>query len=84
MREQRVLLEHGIHRALIGRHTGDVLPFQQHFAGVGFQKTCDQTQGGGFSAAGGTEQRYKFFVMDIQVQPIQNALSIKFHHDIPQ
>ena len=37
-----------------------------------------------FAAAGGTEQRHELLVMDIQIQPIQNALSIKFHYDIPQ
>ena len=84
VREQCVLLEHGIHRALIGRHTGNVLALQQDFAGIRLQKTCDQAQGGGFAAAGGAQQRHKLFVMDVQVQPIQNALTIKFHHDIPQ
>ncbi len=32
----------------------------------------------------GTEQRHELLIMDIQIQPIQNALSIKFHYDIPQ
>lgn len=41
------------------------------------QKARDQAQGGGFAAAGGTEQRHELLVMDIQIQPIQNALSIK-------
>ena len=59
-------------------------PFQQHLAGVWLQKTCDQAQGGSFAAAGGTEQRHELLIMDIQIQPIQNALSIKFHYDIPQ
>ena len=31
-----------------------------------------------------TEQRHELLIMDIQIQPIQNALSIKFHYDIPQ
>ena len=84
VREQCILLEDGIHRALVGRHAGDVFAFQQHLAGVRLQKTCDQAQGGGFAAAGGTQQRHKLFVMDVEVQPIQNALTIKFHHDIPQ
>ena len=33
VREQRVFLEHGVHRALVGRHARDVLAFQQHLAG---------------------------------------------------
>ena len=84
VREQRVLLENGIHRAFVGRHTGNILALEQHLAGVWLQKACDQAKGGGFAAAGGAQQRHKLFVMDVEVQPIQNALTIKFHHDIPQ
>ena len=54
------------------------------FTGRLLQKACDQAKGGGFAAAGGAQQRHKLFVMDVEVQPIQNALTIKFHHDIPQ
>ena len=84
VREQRVLLEHGIHRTLIGGHTSNILALQQHLTRVGFQEACDQAQGGGLAAAGRTQQRYELFVMDVQVQPIQNALTVKFHHDIAQ
>ena len=84
VREQCILLENGVHRALIGRHAGDILAFQQHFAGIRLQKTRDQAQSGGFAAAGGTQQGHELFVMDVQIQPIQNALTIKFHYDITQ
>ena len=30
------------------------------------------------------QQRHKLFVMDVEVQPIQNALTIKFHYDVSQ
>ena len=40
--------------------------------------------GGGFAAAGRTQQRYELFVMDVEVQPIQDALTIKFHYDVSQ
>ena len=84
MREQRVLLEHGIHRTLIGGHASNILALQQDLTRVGFQEACDQAQGGGLAAAGRAQQRYELFVMDVQVQPIQNALTVKFHHDIAQ
>ena len=67
-----------------GGHTGNILALQQHLTRVGFQEACDQAQGGGLAAAGRTQQRYELFVMDVQVQPIQNALTVKFHHDIAQ
>ncbi len=84
VREQRIFLEHRIHRALVGRHTVMSFPFSSTLPACWLQKTCDEAQGGGFAAAGGTQQRYKLLIMDIQIQPIQNALSIKFHYDIPQ
>ena len=82
--EQRVFLEHGVHRTLVGRYACDVLSFQQHFAGRRFQKARDEAEGGGFAAAGGSQQRHKLFVMDVEVQPIQDALTIKFHYDVSQ
>ncbi len=84
VREQGVFLKHGVHRALVGRHTRNVLSFQQHFAGRRFQKARDDAEGGGFTAAGGSQQRYKLFVMDVEVQPIQDALTVKFHYDVSQ
>ena len=82
--EQRVFLEHGVHWTLVGRYACDVLSFQQHFAGRWFQKARDEAEGGGFTAAGGSQQRHKLFVMDVEVQPIQDALTIKFHYDVSQ
>ena len=55
----RVFLEHGIHRTLIGGHTGNILALQQHLTRVWFQEACDQAQGGGLAAAGRTQQRYE-------------------------
>ena len=84
MREQRILLEHRVHRALVGRHTGDILALEQNFAGIRLQKACDQAQGRGLAAAGRTQQRNELFVMDIEVQSVQNALAVKLHYDVPQ
>ena len=84
MREKGVFLEHRVHRALVGRHARDVFAFEQDLARIGLQKTCNEAQSGGFAAAGRAQQRHKLFVMDVEVQPIQNALTIKFHHDVSQ
>ena len=51
VRKQRVLLEHRIDAALIGRHIGDVLALVNYPAGGGILKAADQAQGGGLSAA---------------------------------
>ena len=84
MGEQRVLLKHGVHRTLVGRHARDVLAFEQDLTRIGLQKARDEAEGGGFAAAGGSQQRHKLFVMDVEVQPIQDALTIKFHYDVSQ
>ena len=84
VREQRILLEHRVHRALVGRHTGDILALEQNFAGIRLQKACDQPQGRGLAAAGRTQQRNELFVMDIEIQSVQNALAVKLHYDVPQ
>ena len=52
--------------------------------GVGLQKSGDQAQGGGFAAAGRAQQRDEFFVVDVQIQAVQNALAVKIHHDVPE
>ena len=79
-----VFVDKFLNRTLVGRYACDVLSFQQHFAGRRFQKARDEAEGGGFTAAGGSQQRHKLFVMDVEVQPIQDALTIKFHYDVPQ
>ena len=84
VREQRVFLEHRVHRPFIRRHACDVLSFEQDFAGVRFQKARDQAKGRGFTAAGRAQQRDKFLIVDIEVQSVQNPLAVKLHNDIPQ
>ncbi len=59
-------------------------PFSSTLTRVGLQKARNQAKSGGLAAAGGSQQRYELFVMDVEVQPIQDALTIKFHHDVSQ
>ena len=70
--------------ALVGRQVGDVAALKEHGAFRGIFKAADDAQRGGFAAAGRAQQRHELFVMDVEVQPIQNALTVKFHYDIPQ
>src|SRR5699024_1607710 len=51
---------------------------------VRLQKAGDQPEGGGLAAAGRTQQGHEFLVVDVQVQPVQDALAVKIHHNIPQ
>ena len=55
MREQRVILKHGIDLPLVGRHIVDSLPVEQHVAGCGLLEAADDAQGCGLAAAAGTK-----------------------------
>ena len=94
VRKQRVFLEHGIHPALVGRHGGNILAFEQHSAGGGILKPADNPQRRGLSAAGGAQQRQKLLFSDVKINIAQNGGSVEllgyvfqidevflFHHD---
>ncbi len=54
VREQGVMLEHRIHRALIGFEILDLVIEQHDFTAGNLLKAGDQAQQGGFAATGGT------------------------------
>ena len=64
VREQRIVLEHGVHIALIRRQGGYVLAGEQHAAAIRLLQPGDDAQRGGFAAAGRAQQRYEFAVRD--------------------
>ena len=68
VRKQRIVLENHVDIAFIGRQLGDIFAVQDHFAGGrGFQ-TGDHTKQRGLAAAGGTQQCYKFTIVDGKIQ----------------
>ncbi|MNM96029.1 hypothetical protein D3C81_1084930 [compost metagenome] len=71
VREQCVVLEHRVHRALERRAVGDVLAIQEDFPGGGKLEAGDHPQQGGLAAAGRAEQGEEFVVADIQVDAFQ-------------
>ena len=77
MREKRILLEHGVHLSLVGRHVVDPLSTKEHVTAIRRLKSADNAKRGGFSAARGAQKRDKFLVMDLQIHIVQNGLSVK-------
>ena len=61
------LEDHG-HVAVLGRGVGDVLAVQQQLAFRNVFKTGHHPQGGGFAAAGGTDQDDELPVLHFQVE----------------
>ena len=56
MREKRITLEHRIDLPLIGRHIVDPLAVKRNFTGGRRQEAANDPQGGGFTAAGRSQQ----------------------------
>ncbi len=76
VREQRVPLEHGVDLPLVGRYIVDALAVEQYIAGCGRKKAADDPEHCGFSASAGTQQSKKFLVIDVQVDVVENRLSV--------
>ncbi len=66
VREQRIALEHGMHRTLLWRGTGKVFAIEQDLSGVGQIETGNHAQDGGLAATGRAKQREKFAGFDAQ------------------
>ena len=62
--KQRIALEHGIHRPLVGRQGSDVLAMEQDVAFGREVETGDQPQERGLSAAGGPQQGEELVLAD--------------------
>ena len=82
VRKKRIALENRIDLSFIGGHIIDPLTVEKHIAVGGRQKAADDAQGGGLAAAGGAEQGQKFVIVDIEVDAVQDALTVKFHGEV--
>ena len=74
VREQRVALEHGVDRPLLGRHTAHVGAVDAHRAVLDLLEAADQSQGGGLAATGRAEQREELTRLDHQIDGVEHLL----------
>ena len=82
MREQRVPLKDGVDVALVGWDAVDFFAVEVDFPLVWFHKASDDAQRGGFATAGRAKKGDKFLVVNVQIDPFEDALAVKFDHDI--
>ena len=77
MREKCIALENGVYISLIWRQIIYIFSHKHHIALVSRLKAADNSQSGGFTAAGGTQKSEKFVIVNIQIYIIQNNLTVK-------
>ena len=70
VREQRIVLEHGVEVALEGRHPGDVLALEFDASGGGQLEACDQAQDRGFAGSRRPQHGEEFTLADVQVHGV--------------
>ena len=71
MREKRIFLKNRIYRPFIWRHIVHLFIHKYDIAFIRGFKSADDAERGCLSAAGRTEQRHKFLIMDIEVNTFQ-------------
>ena len=84
VREQGVLLEHRVHRPLVGRDRIDPHTVKKDIARGGRLKTTDDAKRGGLAAPAGTQQCEEFLVVDIQIDAVQHHFPVKGHGTVGQ
>ena len=70
VREQRVALEDGVGRPLVGGQAGHVLAVDQDLAGVGLLEAGDHPQGRRLAAARGAEQGEELAAGELEVEVV--------------
>ncbi|MCY1280138.1 hypothetical protein D9M70_289160 [compost metagenome] len=70
VREQRVILEHGVHVALVRRQAGGLLAMNTDGARARLFKTGNQAQTGGLARAGRPQHGEKLAVLDVDGNPV--------------
>ena len=82
MGEQGILLENRVDVPFVRRQIVDALAFKDNVAAFRLQKSADDPQRGGFAAAAGTEDRHKFLFVDVQVDMIEDDLTVKAEENV--
>ena len=80
--EQRVMLEHEAHLALAHVGVGGVLAVEKHLTAVGGFQTRNDSQQGGFAAAGRPQQTHQFARGEIQRDSIEGHETAKPFGDV--
>ena len=82
MGKQSVFLKYRIQLPLIGRLRADFLSVENDAALVRVQKAAQNPKQGRLSAAAGAKQGYEFLFVNIQIDSLQDDLTVEAFHDI--
>ena len=74
MREERVTLKHGVHRAALGGNPGDVDPVDQDRAGLVFLESAEKAERRRLAASRGAEQREELAGLDGEIDALEHEL----------
>jgi len=80
--EQGIPLENGVDLPLVWRHIVDAFAVKKHPAGRGGQKPANNSQSGGFAAAGGAKQREEFMIVKIEIDTVKYPLPVELHDKV--
>ena len=82
MREQRIALEYRVDVSLVRWNTVDLFAVEVDIAGGRFNKTSDNSQSCCLATTGWTQEGHKLLIVDVQVDSLENPLTVKFHDDV--
>ncbi len=82
VREQRVFLEHRVDRPFVRRQARDVPARKKDIARSRLHEPSDDAERGGLAAAGRAEEGDELFVVDIEVEAVQNAVSVEIDYNV--
>jgi hypothetical protein len=90
VRKERVVLEHGVHVALVGREVGYVAPRQLYPSFIGPLEARDHAQAGRLARARRAQQREELVFSNFQVDPVDRhevaerlASPVEAHGNLP-
>ena len=77
MREKSVFLEDRVYVSLVGGNVVDPLAHEDYVALVGLFESADHAESRRLAAAGRSQQRDEFVVVDIQIDTVENLFTVK-------
>ena len=84
VRKQRILLKDRVQFPPVGRHIADLLPVKDHASFIRVEKSPQDTQKRSLAAAAGPQQRDKFIFINIQINSLEDDLSVKILYNISE
>ena len=82
MRKKSITLKNGVNLSFVRRNIINSFTLENNISAVRLNKACYTAQSCGFTAPGGSQQRYKLFFVDIQIQFVKHNIITVFNSDV--